>query len=98
MSFRERDKKDLTQKNRVAVNIFNREYIIRSEEDGRHIEAVAAYVDAKMRQLTLKCPDLNPVKVAVLTSLNTANDLFNLKKDYEALLGMLDEDKNENNK
>ncbi|PKM87430.1 MAG: cell division protein ZapA [Firmicutes bacterium HGW-Firmicutes-12] len=92
MGVKEKDPKDI-QCNRVNVRILNEEYTIRGNADIKHIEKVAAYVDSKMRFLTLKCPNLIPSKVAVLTAVNITYELFQLQKDYDELIKLLDEDK-----
>lgn len=93
MGVKEKDRKDTQPGNRVSVTILNEDYIIRGDAERDHIEMVAAYVDSKMRQLTLKCPQLTPDKVAVLTAVNITNELFQLQKDYDSLIKILDEDK-----
>lgn len=93
MGVKEKDRKETPKNSRVNVSILNDDYIIRGDAEKNYIEKVAAYVDSKMRQLTLKCPHLTPHKVAVLTAVNITNELFQLRNDYEALIKILDEDK-----
>lgn len=77
--------------NRVSIQILNDEYIVKGDADKKHIEKVAAYVDNMMREISLKAPHLSPKKVAVLTALNIAEDLYQLKEDYASLTRLLDE-------
>ena len=63
-------------KNVVEVQIFGHPYTIRSEADQDHILDVAAYVDHKMREITEKLPVASLSKVAILASLNIADELF----------------------
>jgi cell division protein ZapA len=60
----------------VQVQIFGHRYTIRGEADQRYILDVAAYVDAKMKEITEKLPVASISKVAVLASLNIADELF----------------------
>jgi cell division protein ZapA len=66
----------LDAKNLVQVQIFGHSYTIRGEADQQYILGVAAYVDRKMRDVTEKLPVASLSKVAVLASLNIADELF----------------------
>jgi cell division protein ZapA len=63
-------------KNVVQVEIFGNTYTIRGEADQDYILGVAAYVDQKMREVTDKLPVASLSKVAILASLNIADELF----------------------
>jgi cell division protein ZapA len=63
-------------KNVVEVQIFGHPYTIRSEAEQEYILDVAAYVDQKMREITEKLPVASLSKVAILASLNIADELF----------------------
>ena len=63
-------------KNVVQVQIFGHSYTIRGEADQDYIMGVAGYVDRKMREITDKLPVASLSKVAVLASLNIADELF----------------------
>ena len=61
----------------VHVDIFGSQYTIKKgSEDSEYIVRVAAYVDQKMREINEKLPVASVAKVAVLTSLNLADELF----------------------
>src|SRR5258708_36693780 len=63
-------------KNVVQVQIFGHSYTIRGEAGQDYITSVAAYVDRKMREITEKLPVASLSKVAILASLNIADELF----------------------
>ena len=63
-------------KNVVQVQIFGHSYTIRGEADQEYILGVAAFVDRKMREITEKLPVASLSKVAILASLNIADELF----------------------
>jgi cell division protein ZapA len=63
-------------KNLVEVQIFGHSYTIRGEADQDYILNVASYVDRKMREVTEKLPVASLSKVAILASLNIADELF----------------------
>ncbi|HET9250798.1 MAG TPA: cell division protein ZapA [Candidatus Eisenbacteria bacterium] len=64
-----------TEPNTQSVTIFGSEYKIRGA-DPDYIQVVAAYVDGKMRELTQRVPGGTPAKLAILASLNIADELF----------------------
>lgn len=66
----------MVTKNVVQVQIFGHSYTIRGEADNAYILEVAAYVDRKMREITEKLPVASLSKVAILASLNIADELF----------------------
>lgn len=68
-------------KNVVQVQIFGNSYTIRGEAEQDYILDVAAYVDRKMREVTEKLPVASLSKVAVLASLNIADELFKERAD-----------------
>jgi cell division protein ZapA len=71
-------------KNVVQVQIFGHGYTIRGEANQDYIVDVAAYVDRKMREITDKLPVASLSKVAVLASLNIADELFKERAQREA--------------
>ena len=81
--------------NRVNVRILNDHYVIKGNAEKGHIEKVAAYVDLRMKQLTLKNPYLSPLKIAVLAAVNITDEFFRLQHDYDELIKLLDEDRKE---
>ena len=71
-------------KNVVQVQIFGHSYTIRGEADQEYILGVAAYVDRKMREITEKLPVASLSKVAILASLNIADELFKERAQRDA--------------
>lgn len=73
----------MDNKNVVQVQIFGHSYTIRGEAEEGYILDVASYVDRKMREVTEKLPVASLSKVAVLASLNIADELFKERRDRE---------------
>ncbi len=71
-------------KNVVQVQIFGHSYTIRGEADQEYILGVAAYVDRKMREITGKLPVASLSKVAILASLNIADELLKERAQRDA--------------
>jgi cell division protein ZapA len=69
-----------TEPNTQSVTIFGSEYKIRGA-DPDYIQVVAAYVDSKMRELEQRISSGAPAKLAILTSLNIADELFREREE-----------------
>ncbi len=81
------------QINKVTVNIFNEEYIVKGDEKPDYIEMLASYVDRRMRMVQQRNVNLSTSKVAVLTALNLADELNKLQEDYDELVKTLEEER-----
>lgn len=79
---------------RVTVKIFGQEYTIKGLESEEYIETIANCVDQKMQEISLKSPNLPPIKIAVLVALNMVDEFHKLKKEYDLLLQLIEEAKN----
>ena len=75
----------MAEKNRLTVLIDGKEYTIVSEQPKEHIQAVALCADTKMREVRNmdSSKRLSTSMVAVLTTLNLAEDYINIKNDFE---------------
>lgn len=70
--------------NRVKINIFDQEYTISGKESQERILQVAAWVDSKMREIDEAVGGkFSQTYLAVLSSVNIANELFSLKDEFE---------------
>ena len=58
------------------VEIYGERYTLRSGDAPEYLQRVADYVDTKFRELVRQSPSLVPSKVAVLVSINIADELF----------------------
>jgi len=61
---------------RTTVEIFGRRYELRAADSREHLEELARYVDRRMRELAEVSPHVDSAKLAVLTALNIADELF----------------------
>jgi cell division protein ZapA len=73
----------------VSVDIYDQIYHLRGT-DSEHIERLAALVDAKMRAVAAQGNTVDSLRVAVLASLNIADELMALRARYDALAGSID--------
>jgi len=60
----------------TEVQIMGERYTLRATDSSEYLNRVADYVDGKFHEVAKEGPALTPVKVAVLASLNIADDLF----------------------
>lgn len=65
----------------VQVEIFGETYTIRASEDPRYIQRVAQYVDAKFYEIAKRSPSLPSNKMAILASLDIADELLKLSEE-----------------
>jgi len=68
----------------LSVMIFGSEYKIKGA-DPAYIQEVAAYVDGKMRELEGRLTSGTPTKIAILTSMNVADELFRQREELGRL-------------
>ncbi|SHG48502.1 cell division protein ZapA [Thermosyntropha lipolytica DSM 11003] len=85
--------KDKKTVNKVSVEIFGENYVVKGEESPEYIEMLAAYIDKRMRLIQQRNPNLSTAKIAVLTALNLADELNKLQDDYDKLLKALEEER-----
>ena len=74
-----------TEPDTLSVTIFGSEYTIKGA-DPEYIGEVAKYVDAKMRELERRLSSGSPAKIAILTSLNIADELFRERKERDRMV------------
>ena len=67
-------------KTKVRVNIYGEEYSIVAETDVEYVREIADYLDRQMREIAEKLSNKSPARVAVLTALNIADELFAERK------------------
>jgi cell division protein ZapA len=68
----------------LSVTILGSEYKIKGA-DPDYIKNVAAYVDAKMRELERRLAAGTPTRIAILASLNIADELFRERAERDRL-------------
>ena len=73
-----------SESNTVSVTILGSEYKIKGA-DPEYIQRVAAYVDGKMRELERRLATGTPTKIAILASLNIADELFRERVERDKL-------------
>jgi cell division protein ZapA len=75
----------------IPVEIHGQRYPIRSTLDPEYVARLAAYVDEKLRVAGEATPTSDPLRLAVLTALNIADELFRCRDVTDARNGELAE-------
>jgi cell division protein ZapA len=75
----------------ISVEIHGQHYPIRSTLDREYVARLASYVDEKMRAAADSTPAGDTLRLAVLTALNVADELFRCRDGAQARNGELAE-------
>ena len=67
----------------AKIQIYGKTYSLKSSSDQMNMEEVAAYVDAKMRELAAARSKTSSADLAVLAALNIAQELIELQKQND---------------
>ena len=67
----------------AKIQIYGKTYSLKSSSDQMSMEDVAAYVDAKMRELAAARSKTSSADLAVLAALNIAQELIELQKQND---------------
>ena len=76
----------------VRINIRGRQYTVKGDESGEDIRAVADDLDARLKEFADRTNSFDEYTIAVLTALNLASELRQLRKQVVERLGELDRD------
>jgi cell division protein ZapA len=68
----------------ISVEIHGQRYPIRSSLDQDYVLRLAAYVDQKMGAAVETTPTSDSLRLAVLTALNIADELFRMREATQA--------------
>ena len=87
-----KDEKPVGEMRRVEVEIFGEVYRLRTEDpDG--LSKLVRMVDSTMKTIAQNTRTFAGSRIAVLAALKIAEDYVQLKKDYDELIQLLDENK-----
>ena len=77
--------------NKVMVNIYGEEYPITGFSDPSYISKIADFVDTKMKDTAKGSRIAARDKIAILTALSIASELFELKDEESSSENIVDE-------
>lgn len=69
----------------VQVEIFGQVYSLKGKDDPEYIRELAAFVDARMKEVQKGTGTADPHRVAILTSLTISDELHQLREQHEML-------------
>jgi cell division protein ZapA len=69
----------------MKIEIFDQTYNVQAEGDETYLRRLAAFVDEKMRTVAEATRQIDSTRLAVLASLNIADELFALRRRQEEL-------------
>ena len=72
-------------KKKIEVSIFGQNYTILGDAAPDYMNELARYVDDKMREITKQTSTISSAKVAILTALNLADEIFQLREEQTKL-------------
>lgn len=81
----------MTERQLAVVKILGEEYHIQGGRDPEEIARLAAYVDEALRRLMRASPVTDPKRLAVLASVNIAQQLFQERAAASALFDQVKE-------
>lgn len=67
----------------VDVYILGQKYTVKGDAPEEHIQKVAAYVDAKIKEVYSNAPNITPLKASILAALHIADELYKTKAENE---------------
>ena len=73
----------------MKIEIYDQVYHVRGEQDEAHMTELASFVDEKMREVAEATHTVDSLRVAVLSALNIADELFELREKQDAIDGPL---------
>jgi cell division protein ZapA len=75
----------------VQVTIFGQQYPIKGNANEGDIRRIAEFVDSKMREVEAQINVKSSLKIAILTALNIAAELFTIQDEKEQLIALFEE-------
>jgi cell division protein ZapA len=69
----------------VQVEIFGQLYTIKGKENPAYVRELAAFIDAKMREIQRGTGTVDPHRVAILTALTITDELYRIREQYGSL-------------
>ena len=76
----------------ILVQIFGREYKLRSRDSEQYVLKLARMIDDRMKAVEHSTKTVDSVRVAVLSALNLADDYCKLREEYSQRVLELEEE------
>lgn len=69
----------------IEAHILGQKYVIKGDAPSEYIQQIADFVDEKLKEVYTTAPDITPLKAAILTALNIADELHRVKREYNSI-------------
>ncbi len=66
----------------TEVYILGQKYALRGDEPPEYLEDLARLVDERLKEVYAHSPNITPLRAAILTALNIADEMHKIKKEY----------------
>ncbi|MCR6546823.1 cell division protein ZapA [Dehalobacterium formicoaceticum] len=76
----------LKERSKLRIDILGQEYVLKGTDSPEYLKKVGNFVSDKMDQVYKNNPIYGPTKIAVLVSLQIADEYQKLKDDYEKIV------------
>jgi len=78
-------------KKSIEVTIMGQPYTLSGDADEAYIRELAHIVDSRMKELFERNPTINPLKAAIMTAVNMADQILKYEKQADAANQYLNE-------
>ena len=75
---------------KTQIQIRGRSYTVQGDEKDGDLSAIAAYVDAKMRDVASRAPGLDEYTVALMAAMNIASEYERLRAQFGKDLDLME--------
>jgi cell division protein ZapA len=75
----------------IDVYILGQKYTVKGDAPEEHIQKIAAFVDAKIKEVYNNAPNVVPLKASILAALNIADELHRLKAEQDSITRHIEE-------
>ena len=75
---------------KIVVEIFGESYPLKTDQDPEYLRKLAALVDSEMRAAAQQTTTFSGARVGAMAALKIADEYFQLKKDYDELVAMVE--------
>jgi cell division protein ZapA len=80
---------EIKETKKIEVKLLGKSYLLATEDEEAHIQAVANYVNTKLERLAKEYPHLGLFKIGLLAALHITDEYFKLQKSLEERISFL---------
>ena len=80
------------EQDRIQVEILGEIFTVKGEANREEIIRTSKYLNEQFSALRNRYPTMNAKNLAILGAFNLADEFLRLRKDYDALVSILDKD------